>query len=85
LFENFQSAQIRRDAELEEATLEYTAQISDFGGTVEEMKEDVKFIKKMYWDVKNTLNKVAWTIGGIIAFLTILQLVTGKGLVDFVK
>jgi hypothetical protein len=39
----------------------------------------------MYWDVKNTLNKVAWTVGGIIAFLTILQLVTGKGLVDFVK
>ena len=85
LFENFQSAQVKRDADLEEATLEYTAQISDFGGTIEEMKEDVKFIKKMYWDVKNTLNKVAWTIGGIIAFLTILQLVTGKGLVDFVK
>ena len=85
MFESFQSSQIKRDAELEEATIEYTAQISDFGGVVEEMREDVKFIKKMYWDVKNTLNKVAWTVGGIIAFLTILQLVTGKGLVDFVK
>jgi hypothetical protein len=85
LFENFQSAQVQRDAELEEATLEYTAQISDFGGIIEEMKEDVKFIKKMYWDIKNAFNKIAWTIGGIIAFLTILQLVTGKVLVDIFK
>lgn len=85
LFENFQSAQLKRDSELEEATIEYTAQISDFGGTIEEMKEDVKFIKKMYWDIKNTSNRIAWTLGGIVAFLTILQLVTGKGLVDFVK
>lgn len=85
LFDNFQSAQVKRDAELEEATLEYTAQISDFGGTIEEMKEDVKFIKKMYWDVKNAFNKIAWTIGGIVAFLTILELVTGKVLLDIFK
>lgn len=43
----FNLPKLKRDAELEEATLEYTAQISDFGGTIEEMKEDVKFIKNV--------------------------------------
>ena len=85
LFENFQSAQIRRDAELEEATLEYTAQISDFGSDISEVKEDIKSMKKIYWDVKNTINRIMWTIGGVIAFLTVLQLFTGKTVSDFVK
>ena len=85
LFENFQSAQVKRDAEIEEATIEYTAQISDFGSDIEEVKADIKSMKKIYWDVKNTLNKIMWTIGGVIAFLTIIQLFTGKALTDFVK
>lgn len=85
LFENFQSAQVKRDAELEEATLEYTAQISDFGSDIEEVKSDIRTMKKIYWDVKNTLNKIMWTVGGVIAFLTIVQLFTGKVLTDFVK
>lgn len=85
LFDNFQSAQVKRDAELEEATLEYTAQISDFGSDIEEVKSDIRTMKKIYWDVKNLLNKIVWTVGGIIAFLTVLQLFTGKGLIDFVK
>jgi seryl-tRNA synthetase len=85
LFENFQSAQVKRDAEIEEATLEYTAQISDFGSDIEEVKSDIKTMKKIYWDVKNTLNRIMWTIGGVIAFLTIVQLFTGKALTDFIK
>ena len=85
LFENFQSAQVKRDAEIEEATIEYTAQISDFGSDIEEVKADIKSMKKIYWDVKNTINKIMWTIGGVIAFLTIVQLFTGKALTDFVK
>ena len=85
LFENFQSAQVKRDADIEEATLEYTAQISDFGSDISEVKEDIKSMKKIYWDVKNTINKIMWTIGGVIAFLTIVQLFTGKALTDFVK
>ena len=85
LFENFQSAQVKRDAEIEEATIEYTAQISDFGSDIEEVKADIKSMKKIYWDVKNTLNKIMWTVGGVIAFLTIIQLFTGKALTDFVK
>ena len=85
LFENFQTAQVRRDAEIEEATLEYTAQISDFGSDIEEVKSDIKSMKKIYWDVKNLLNRIMWTVGGIIAFLTIVQLFTGKTFTDFFK
>ncbi len=85
LFENFQSAQVKRDADIEEATLEYTAQISDFGSDISEVKEDIRSMKKIYWDVKNTINRIMWTIGGVIAFLTVLQLFTGKTVSDFVK
>jgi len=85
MFENFQSAQVKRDADIEEATLEYTAQISDFGSDIAEVKDDIKSMKKIYWDVKNTINKIMWTLGGVIAFLTIVQLFTGKALTDFVK
>jgi seryl-tRNA synthetase len=85
LFENFQTAQVKRDADIEEATLEYTAQISDFGSDIAEVKDDIKSMKKIYWDVKNTVNKIMWTIGGVIAFLTVVQLFTGKALTDFVK
>ena len=85
LFENFQSAQVKRDAEIEEATIEYTAQISDFGSDIQEVKNDIKSMKKIYWDVKNTMNKIIWTAGGVIAFLTVVQLFTGKALTDFVK
>ena len=85
LFENFQTAQVKRDADIEEATLEYTAQISDFGSDIAEVKDDIKSMKKIYWDVKNLLNRIMWTVGGVIAFLTIVQLFTGKALTDFVK
>jgi seryl-tRNA synthetase len=85
LFENFQTAQVKRDSDIEEATLEYTAQISDFGSDISEVKDDIKSMKKIYWDVKNTINRIMWTIGGVIAFLTVLQLFTGKTVSDFVK
>jgi len=85
MFENFQTAQIKRDADIEEATLEYTAQVSDFGSDISEVKDDIKSMKKIYWDVKNTINRIMWTIGGVIAFLTVLQLFTGKTVSDFVK
>jgi len=85
LFENFQTAQVKRDTDIEEATLEYTAQISDFGSDISEVKDDIKSMKKIYWDVKNTVNRIMWTIGGVIAFLTVLQLFTGKTVSDFVK
>jgi virulence-associated protein VapD len=82
LFENFQMTQTKRDADLEEATIEYTAQISNFGSDIEEMKTELKSMKKIYWDIRNNLSKVGWTIGGIITFLTALQLFTGKGIIQ---
>ena len=82
LFENFQMTQIKRDADLEEATIEYTAQISNFGSDIEEMKSELKSMKKIYWDIRNNLSKVGWTLGGIITFLTALQLFTGKGIIQ---
>ena len=82
LFENFQMTQIKRDADLEEATIEYTAQISNFGSDIEEMKTEIKSMKKIYWDIRNNLSKVGWTLGGIITFLTALQLFTGKGIIQ---
>jgi uncharacterized protein YerC len=82
LFENFQMTQIKRDSQLEEATIEYTAQISNFGSDIEEMKIELKSMKKIYWDVRNNLSKIGWTLGGIITFLTALQLFTGKGIIQ---
>ena len=82
MFESFQTSQIKRDAELEEATIEYTAQISDFGSDITELKTDIKAMKKIYWDIRNNLSKVGWTLGGIITFLTALQLFTGKGIIQ---
>ena len=82
LFENFQMTQIKRDSELEEATIEYTAKISNFGSDIEEMKIELKSMKKIYWDVRNNLSKIGWTLGGIITFLTALQLFTGKGIIQ---
>ena len=85
LFENFQSAQVKRDTEIEEATIEYTAQISNFGSDIEEVKSELKEMKKIYWDIRHNFNKAWRTVGGVIAFLTALQLITGKGIVDFLK
>ena len=85
LFDNFQTTQLRRDNELEEVQVEYTAQISNFGTDIEEVKSELKQMKKIYWDIKNNINKAWWTIGGVIAFLTAIQLITGKGIVDFLK
>ena len=85
LFENFQSTQINRDNQLEEAHVEYTAQISNFGTDIEEVKSELKQMKKIYWDIRNNINKAWWTIGGVVAFLTAIQLITGKGIVDFFK
>lgn len=82
LFENFQMTQTKRDADLEEATIEYTAQISNFVSDIEEMKTELKSMKKIYWDIRNNLSKVGWTLGGIITFLTALQLFTGKGIIQ---
>ena len=85
LFINFQNAQVLRDNAIEGSTDDFKATITNFNEDINGLKKDVEKLTSMHWDLKNTWNKLAWTIGGIIAFLTILQLVTGKGLVDLFK
>ena len=85
LFINCQNAQVLRDNAIEGSTDDFKATITNFNEDINGLKKDVAKLTSMHWDLKNTWNKLAWTIGGIIAFLTILQLVTGKGLVDLFK
>jgi hypothetical protein len=49
------------------------------------LKNDVKKLTSLHWDIKNSWNKVAWTVGGIFAFLGIIQLFTGKGILDLIR
>ena len=85
LFINFQNTQLGRDASLEKTNEDYEATISSFGADFVKLKEDIDSLKKMFWDIRNAWNKAAWTISGIVAFLTIVQLVTGRGLIDIIK
>lgn len=85
IFINFQNTQLARDASLEKTNEDYEATISSFGADFVKLKEDIDSLKKMFWDIRNAWNKAAWTIGGIVAFLTIVQLVTGRGLIDIIK
>jgi len=85
LFVNFQNTQLARDASLEKTNEDYEATISSFGADFVKLKEDIDSLKKMFWEIRNAWNKGAWTIGGIVAFLTVVQLVSGKGLIDLFK
>lgn len=85
LFINFQNTQLARDASLEKTNEDYEATISSFGADFVKLKEDIDSLKTMFWDVKNAFNKAAWTIGGIVAFLTLMQLLTGRGIIDLIK
>ena len=97
IFTNFQSAQQIRDNELSNTVEENTAQMSHFGAEFANLKVDIvnkidedlsiikteiESLKNMHWDFKNLWNKFAWTIGGIIAFLSVIQLFTGKTLIQ---
>lgn len=85
LFVNFQNAQVARDASMEGSTDDFRATITNFNEDIIELQKDVRSLKTMHWDMKNLWNKAAWTIGGIIAFLGAVELLTGKNLIDFFK
>ena len=95
MFQNFQSLMQSRQEVFENSLEEYTAQISHFGAELENTKVDltrlfkkdldevemeIKSMKKHNFDIKNLLNKSAWVIGGIGAFLTFMNLLTGKSI-----
>ena len=95
MFQNFQSLMQSRQETFENSLEEYTAQISHFGAELENTKVDltrlfkkdldevemeIRSMKKHNFDIKNLLNKSAWVIGGIGAFLTFMNLLTGKSI-----
>ena len=85
LFVNFQNSQVLRDESLEGTTDDFKATITNFNEDINTLKTEVKKLTSMHWDIKNSWNKLAWTVGGILAFITTIQLLTGKGLIDLFK
>ena len=85
LFVNFQNSQVLRDESLEGTTDDFKATITNFNEDINSLKTEVKKLTSMHWDIKNSWNKLAWTVGGILAFITTIQLLTGKGLIDLFK
>lgn len=85
LFINFQNSQVLRDDSLEGTTDDFKATITNFNEDINSLKIEVKKLTSMHWEIKNSWNKLAWTVGGILAFLTALQVLTGKGLIDIFK
>jgi hypothetical protein len=100
IFTNFQSAQQIRDNELSNTVEENTAQMSHFGAEFSNLKneiitklenelsiigKDIKQLKTLHFDFKTLFNKAAWTVGGIVAFLTVAQLLSGKTIIDMFK
>ena len=100
IFTNFQSAQQIRDNELSTTVEENTAKMSHFGAEFSNLKneiitklenelsvigKDIKQLKTLHFDFKTLFNKAAWTVGGIVAFLTVAQLLSGKTIIDMFK
>ena len=85
LFVNFQNSQVLRDDSLEGTTDDFKATITNFNEAINSLKIEVKKLTSMHWEIKNSWNKLAWTVGGILAFLTGMQVLTGKGLIDIFK
>jgi predicted transcriptional regulator len=85
LFINFQNTQIARDQAIEGSTDDFKATITNFNEDLNKVAEEVRSLKKIQWEMKNFWNRVTAVAGGIVFFLTLLQLITGKGLVDLFK
>lgn len=85
LFLNFQNTQITRDQEIEGSIDDFKATITGFHEDMSEISIDIKSMKSNQWDIKNIINKTAWSFGGIILFLTLYQLITGDGIIKLFK
>lgn len=82
LFSDFQNRQIKRDSDIEGSVDDFKASITHFHETIESLNKEVSAVKRLQWDQKNFWLKIIWSIGGILAFLTIYQLLTGKGILS---
>jgi hypothetical protein len=85
LFVNFQNTQTSRDNTLNDTTEEFTATLSSFGADIDSIKEDIKSLKRSQYEIKNNWQKIGWTMGGIVFFLSLMQVITGKTFVDWFK
>ena len=100
LMTGFQNSQLFRDQNLNNTIEENTAQMSHFGAEFSNLKRDIntkidselvhikdgiKDVKSLQWQIKNEWNKLKLSMGVVLLLLTLLQLFTGKGLMDFLK
>lgn len=85
IFKDFQTKQVTRDHDIEGSVDDFKATIDSFNDTLVEVVNEIKSIKKMQWDFKNLFSKITYSVGGIITFLTMYQLLTGKGIISIIK
>lgn len=83
IFTNFQTLQITRDQGLEGATEDFKATITNFNEDLVRLGNEITELKSLQLDIKNFWNKITAIVGGVVGFLTIMQLITGKGLIDY--
>ena len=85
LFLNFQNTQISRDNTINDTTEEFTATLSSFGADIHEIRDEISKLKMHQYELKNIWQKIGWTLGGIVLFLSMMQLITGKSFLDWFK
>lgn len=85
ILNTLQNSQKRRDEKLDSSCDVFKETINNFNSGIEDIQEDVKTVKSLQWDFKNNWNRLLWTIGAIISFLTFVQLITGKPITDWFK
>lgn len=85
ILNTLQNTQKRRDEKLDSTCDVFKDTINSFNSGIEDISEDVKTVKSLQWDFKNNWNRLLWTIGAIISFLTFVQLITGKPITDWFK
>lgn len=85
LLKDYQNRQIDRDHNIEGSVDDFRATITNFHEIIDGMNKELQGIKKMQWDFKNMISKIAYSFSGIILFLTLYQLFTGKGIISLIK
>lgn len=85
IFKDFQNKQATRDHDIEGSVDDFKATIDSFNEILEELVNEIKSIKKMQWDFKNMFSKITYSVGGIITFLTLYQLFTGKNIMNLIN
>jgi hypothetical protein len=82
---SFNNSQKRRDEKIEGFCESFTSTMNSLNSGLESVSKELKTVKSLQWDVKNSWNKVLYILGGIFTFVTLIQLITGKGVIDWFK